>query len=172
MLRTVKSNVFTLGVWDEISKLEYQLDGSGARMYLPQSTRIQDMMGTLIRYPNLIDAIKELEQMRGDAAIYLTINHLPPGVTVPIHTDTLKDTTYQKRTPKQVVRVERWHLPVWTNPECWWWDEHNRRINMRAGHWYGPMPYWINHQVGNDGTDDRFHVVLDLDTITPVKHDY
>ena len=167
MLRTVKSNVFTLGVWNEISKLEFKLDGSGARMYLPQSTRICEIMGTLIRYPNLIDAIIELELMQNQTAIYLTINHLPAGVTVPIHTDALKPTTYQK-----VPRVERWHLPILTNSECWWWDEFNGRINMLVGHWYGPMPYWINHQVANTGTTDRYHIVVDLDTITPISHDY
>ena len=57
----------------------------------------------------------------------------------------------------------RFHLPVQTTDDAYWWDEINGNVHMRAGHWYGPVPYCgILHAVGNPASTDRIHLVVDF----------
>src|SRR6185369_3075374 len=63
-------------------KLPYKRDDSGALMAYPQSVRIPPDSP-------FQSAIKEIALIRGLEPLFLTINILPPGVIVPIHTDTL-----------------------------------------------------------------------------------
>lgn len=58
---------------------------------------------------------------------------------------------------------DRFHLPVQTTNDAWWWDEINGTVHMRPGHWYGPVPYCgILHAVGNPAKTDRIHLVVDF----------
>lgn len=155
-MNKIKSNIDLSKLLDEIRQLPFKLDGSGAYMALAQSTRVSELRSIFYT------ALDEISRMRSQPAFYLTINNLPPGVIVPIHTDTLKPTTFQNYRPQ----VERWHLPVITNADCWWWGEDSGRdkIHLEAGFWHGPMIYWKKHSVGNEGVTERIHFVVDLDT--------
>jgi hypothetical protein len=97
-------------------------------------------------------AVAEIEALRGKKALFVMINRLDPGIIIERHTDTLK----------MPYPVERWHLPVITNPKAW--HEQGSRFNMTAGVWYGPVPYWEEHCGGNEGTTPRIHLIVDLET--------
>ncbi len=95
-------------------------------------------------------AVDEIATARGLDVAYVMLNTLPAGCIVPEHTDTLP------------VPVERWHLPLITNPNCKWWDEVEGELFMAAGYWYGPLPYEKRHKVWNTGAVSRTHLVVDL----------
>jgi len=126
-------------------KLPYKRDDSGALMAYPQSVRIPPDSP-------FQSAIKEIALIRGLEPLFLTINILPPGVIVPIHTDTLIGK----------VEAERWHLPLLTNPGCTFWDEESGDHHFEYGFWSGPVRHWINHSVKNTGVMKRIHLVVDL----------
>src|SRR5262245_37659900 len=128
----------------EILTLDFWIDGSKAEMAHPPNKPIGILTSAIW------DAVQEIGRLCNQQPIYMMINNLPPDVIVPKHRDW---------TSKE---VERYHLPVITNERCWWWDETNGTLLMEAGHWYGPMPYNIIHQVGNLGKTDRIHLVVDL----------
>lgn len=134
MLSNVKNEP---GWW---KKFEFFDGGGGILMAFRQSV---DIVG-LEKYT------KEIERYTKKQAVYALINIIPPGIKSEIHTDTLK------------FDVFRYHLPLQTNPGAWWWDETGGRRVLEAGVWHGPMPYKINHAVGNDGVTDRVHLVIDL----------
>lgn len=58
----------------------------------------------------------------------------------------------------------RFHLPVITNDDVFWWDEINGGLHMQKGKWYGPVPYCgILHSVTNAGREARIHLVVDFE---------
>ena len=60
-------------------------------------------------------------------------------------------------------QMDRWHLPVITNPLCEWYDEIDGWCHMEEGKWHGPVNYCgILHAMHNDGDNARYHLVLDL----------
>lgn len=88
--------------------------------------------------------------------IYLMINNLPPGITVPWHNDPMPE------------KVERWHLPLTTNDKCLFEVQSviqecpHKSYHMTLGKWWGPIRYWTKHRVSNGGTTERYHIVVDL----------
>lgn len=132
--------------------LEYWRDGSGAEMSITQSGGLPNAIVEPFRV-----AIEEIVKWRNKTPLHLMINNLPSGVTTPIHIDTVKSDNEGGR-----KRLERWHLPLLTNNECYWWDEETGNLKMLIGYWYGPMPYWINHKVWNLGSTNRIHLIVDL----------
>lgn len=62
----------------------------------------------------------------------------------------------------------RFHLPIITNPNVFWWDEiTSQNLNFEEGYWYGPVPYsGVLHSMRNEGLESRYHLVVDL---TPPK---
>lgn len=97
--------------------------------------------------PEVEEAVKEIESLTGLKRAFILINKIPPGIRSEVHTDTLK------------LPVQRWHLPLVTNPKAWFWQE--TFLHMEIGYWYN-VKYWLPHSVGNDGPTDRIHLVVDL----------
>lgn len=87
---------------------------------------------------------------------YLMVNVVPPGISAPPHTDTLRN-----------PRVTRYHLPLQTNPHAWFWDEVSGFQTMIAG-WWQVLSYKERHAVGNFGHADRVHLIVDLTPIPPI----
>lgn len=145
----MKSAANIRGILDELAETaKWVLDGSQALMAHGQ---FDPFPSWALRCPNLLFAVNEIALSKDGTANNLMINLLKPGVIVPIHTDNV---------PK---RPKRWHLPLITNTKSWWWDAGtNQKEYMEVGTWYGPLPYWLNHQVGNEGDTDRIHLVVDL----------
>lgn len=146
----------------EAESLVYSLDGSGALMAMQQSQGIPD----LAKYPELAKAVAEISEIRKTPPLHLMINILKPNVTVPIHRDWILPTKHQSLAPT----VERWHLPIKTNPEARYWNELNGVSHMPLGYWSGPIQYWMQHQVWNSGPEERIHIVIDLDTPHALGH--
>lgn len=143
----------------EVVKLNFKLDGSGAEMTFDQGSKIPSHINREIKL-----AIEEIASIRGLTPISLMINKLANPVVVPFHRDFLPPSPKQRKYPV----LERWHLPVIINPKCFWEDEVNGIILMKERFWYGPMPYWKMHRVGNNGGYSRFHLIVDLDTDIPI----
>lgn len=114
--------------------------GGGVLMAFPQST-----LGELP--PELDALVVQLEERLGKKRVYTMVNIIPAGVTVPLHTDTLKQ------------KVQRWHYPLVTNLLATF-----NGIHLPLHQWYGPVAYWEPHWVANLGAEDRVHLVVDLNT--------
>lgn len=97
------------------------------------------------------DAVEQLRDALGMGPVaQVLVNRLAAGNEFGRHRDGLPDNA-------------RFHLPVITNDKAWWWDELNGTVRMKAGYWYGPMPYCgILHAVGNPGEQDRIHLIADF----------
>lgn len=121
--------------------------GDKIRMAFAQSTLIPATLPIQI-----IDAIAEIKNLINAKPLYLMLNIIPYNSQAGVHTDTLK-----------TKNLQRWHLPIQTNPFAWYWSEKEGFKNMEAGYWHGPVPYWENHAAGNFGQGDRIHLVVDLE---------
>lgn len=143
----------------EVVQIDFWKDDSEVEMCVRQSDGIPFRNATAI-----MSAVGEIGLLRLTPPLHLMINRMPPKVLVPKHRDFLKASTHQQRYPT----LERWHLPIVTNEGAWWWDEQHGRMLLPAGFWYGPMPYWLEHQIGNDGNDSRIHLIVDLDSPEPI----
>jgi len=149
---------------EEVERLQFQLDGSGAEMAYKASDGIPK---NIHDYPNLHKAILEVQKQREQELLNLMINKLKPCVIVPVHRDWIKPTRYQRTKPT----VERWHLAIQTNVGCRFWHEgmdKSEGMHFALGYWYGPVPYWLQHTVYNSGKTERIHIVVDLDTPEPL----
>ncbi len=145
----------------EINKLRFTLDGSGAEMAFMPSSGISDAFKAC---PELMKAVDEISKARKTPPLNVMLNRLGGGVIVPAHRDWLKPTKLQPENPI----VERWHLPIITNGQAVWWDVWDGSRHLPQGIWFGPVPYWITHSVGNYGLEDRIHLVVDLDSPYPI----
>ena len=130
----------------DIKSLDFWFDGSGAEMSIKPAS-----YPLYIRNKKYItSAIEEIQKLTNQEALYIMINRLGPKVEVPIHTDTLKE------------KVDRYHLPIITNYQSFWWDRIKGSRSLKPGIWYGPMPYWVEHSVANYGETERIHLIVDL----------
>lgn len=121
--------------------------GDNIRMAFSQSTPPPNDLPLVI-----VEAIKEIERLRKLTAKFIMINTIPPTYMAKPHTDTLKSDK----------RLERWHLPIVTNEDAWYWSENHGFEHFSAGFWCGPVAYWNRHTAGNFGLTDRTHLVVDL----------
>lgn len=128
----------------EANDMTFWLDGSGAYMGMKPSA------GVPILPPELSLAVQEIAKAEDSTPLHVMLNRVPPGIDVPKHTDTVHGL------PK------RWHLPIQTNPGCFFWDEINGERHFPLGEWCGPVPYSSLHTVWNHGTTERIHLVVDL----------
>lgn len=105
----------------------------------------------LLDYPAMADAVDELRIDVGlHSVVQSMVNLLHPGGTLSVHRDGPPDHL-------------RYHLPIVTNMDAYWWDEYSDKMHMTAGWWYGPVPYCgILHGAGNPGPTDRIHLVVDF----------
>lgn len=133
-----------------LGPVEYFDGGGGVMMAFRQSEPYEPERFS----PAVRTLVEEIEKIRDKRVLFVQINRLDPGVVIEKHTDTLK----------VPYRVERWHLPIQTNPEAWHWQEDGGKFNMTEGVWYGPVPYWELHNGGNDGKTPRIHLIVDLET--------
>ena len=159
MRQTLPTKLDLTQIMSDIRWLPKKRDDSGVEMYFPPSGGMPSILESG-NFGSILKAIAEISDLRKQKTLHLMINILPGGVSVPEHTDTLLSTKLQGPAP----RVERWHLPIVTNKNVFWWDEQDGEWHMPIGHWYGPMPYWLKHKVANFGHEDRVHLVVDLDT--------
>lgn len=160
MIYEIPTKLPYLAIEREIAQIDdFWRDGSGAYMAI----RPCEFPEWLRKCDWLIEALDELAWIREQKVLWVMINKLPPDTIVPVHTDTLLPTQQGK-----LPRLERWHLPIVTNPDCYFWDEHHKWTHFALGSWWGPVPYWLNHSVENTGQTERIHVVVDLDTPNPV----
>ncbi len=155
----LKSKVSFEGVnWQE---LPWLLDDSGVKMLVGPSQRRHTIVMCV---PGVKDAVKEIEEITGANVVNVMINLVPPGIEVPVHTDTLLPIGGVAR-----PIIERWHLPILTNPTSAWWGE-DGPVHMSQGIWFGPVKYWRDHHVYNQGTTDRVHLVVDTDKVIEGKY--
>ncbi len=161
MITAIQTSLDLRELAREVEQLQFWLDGAGVHMSNRQSGGIPKVVR---RLPVMMAALMEIAQIRGQPYHNMMVNRLPAGVIVPKHRDSL-EATRQGKYP----RLERWHLPIVTNDGCRWWDDHNGEVDMPAGAWYGPCPYWIDHAVANLGSTERVHLVVDLDTLEAVE---
>lgn len=102
--------------------------------------------------PALRQAVMELRrQVETGPLIQTMVTRLRPGGELKPHRDGPPDHL-------------RFHLPLTTNREAYWWDSLHGRVHMRVGCWYGPVPYCgILHGAANMGSTERIHVVCDFE---------
>jgi hypothetical protein len=141
----------------EAKELSYTLDGSNALMAITQSGGVPNIVKNK---SELMKALEEIGNHRKTPVLNVMINIMEPGLVLPKHRDWIKPSTHQPLHPI----IERWHLPIRTNPECRWWGEKTGFVRMEHLYWCGPMPYWEYHTFENNGLTERIHLVVDLDT--------
>lgn len=134
---------------------------------------LKDGTGTMMAFPpylipkglplSLEAAVEEIELRRDAARVGVMVNILPPGLTVKVHVDPL---------PKHYPhggKVERWHLCIHSDLKAWMLQVGEEKAFPYPGFWYGPLRYWMPHQVGNDSeTVARVHLIVDLDKEGPL----
>lgn len=101
--------------------------------------------------PYLATAVTQLRSRvdLGDV-VQVMVNKLRAGGKLDRHRDGFPD-------------HDRFHLPIITHRDVYWWDERGGSRHMQPEWWYGPVPYCgILHSVGNPSPIDRIHVVIDF----------
>ncbi len=132
----------------DCAQLSYKVDDTLVAMAHVQN---QPIPQAILNSVSIMGAAKEIASLRQLDIKNIMVNILPADIIVPKHTDTL---IYQN--------CERWHLPIVSNNGCFWWDEVGGLLIMELGNWYGPVPYYNQHAIGNLGKTERIHLVVDL----------
>lgn len=144
----------------EFLKLDYHVDDGNVHMANGQGRGIPSW----VKQAEIGKAVQEISLLRKLPPVNVMINILKPGAPVPKHRDFIPPTQLQHDKPC----IERWHLAVATNPDCYWWDEKSGDVEFPEGFWSGPVPYWLQHTFVNNGKSDRLHLIVDLDTPVPM----
>ncbi len=140
-------------LWVETELLPYSHKyDKRVEMSSTQGAGVNPMFGPRVR-----EAVAEIEFLRGVRVLHVQVNRIQPGVYVDWHVDPLPPSRQGS-----LPRVERWHLPVRTDPLCLLSGEH-----LCAGYWHGPVKYWEPHDV-QGGQFARTHIIVDLDNEKPV----
>lgn len=130
-------------------------NGAGHGHFGTKSGWIRGLSNARIRsgptYPLTSRAVTLLGSRVGHYDVrQILVNKMDPGAELAPHRD-------------GAPQYDRYHLPIVTNNDAYWWDEHNGHVAMRAGTWYGPVPYCgILHSAGNPGRSDRIHLIVDF----------
>lgn len=143
---------------EEVGKLPFVNEGDYIEMACPQSRK------HLMALPQINYAVSEIASLRKLSPVFVMVNRLLPRSETPEHQDWLDPTPLQRFHPL----LERWHLPLQTNPACFFHTRHEQPIHFPLGTWTGPVPYWKHHWVSNKGSEVRIHLVVDLDTFEPI----
>jgi len=147
----IKTNLDLKSLAVEASDLRYH-HGYDKRMLMTSTQSrygIENFFGPLVRA-----AAQEISTIRGQSILNIMVNKLPKNTYIDPHIDPLPATKHQGPLP----RLERWHLPIITDPKCLLNDEH-----LELGYWHGYVKYWEWHDV-QGGEFDRIHLLVDLDT--------
>ncbi len=158
-----KSEIKSDELLAEVKRLNYFTDDTGTRMARRQS----DVYHVKQTFPVIVATLDEIARYLGKRVRNYMVNILPAYCNgVPLHTDTL-----QLNVDAGEIILERWHLPIVTNPHAYYWEESlgNRAdgsmigLNMLVGYWYGPIAYHTKHTIWNAGAEDRYNLVVDLE---------
>lgn len=103
-------------------------------------------------FATLIDAL--VERVEGRPARAMVVRLRPGGRVLP-HAD---HGIYADAT-------ERYHVPLITNPGAWF-QFGDARFHMAAGGVFA-FDKHIEHSAGNDGAEDRLHLILDVHPESP-----
>ena len=142
----IHSSVNCQQLWHKIflTIKDWTVDGTAVLMGNGASAGIPPILGELCK-----EAIKEIEGKTGMKALHIMVNRLPAGVHVPVHIDPVKGDPF------------RWHLPLKTSFHCYHWDTASGVRHLSAGRWHN-INYTIPHAIGNFGTEERVHLIVDL----------
>lgn len=130
-------------------------NGSGHGHFNAKSGWINGLSNARVRpgetWPWITQAVQELaDEVHHHHVVQILLNKLDPGALLDTHRD-------------GYPQNDRYHLPIVTNRDAYWWDELEGRLSMSVGYWYGPVPYCgILHSAGNPGPTDRLHLVVDF----------
>ena len=149
--QTLKSSMDLGALIQETEKFHYTMDDGNVEM----AAGIDIMGSNLIR-----KAAQEIADARGQKVLKIHVHKVAPGANVPKHRDWVQATQALGVSPC----LERWHLPIKTNPQCTWWDEKLGEKHFPVGVWSGPVPYWTLHTIYNRGKEERIHIIVDLDS--------
>lgn len=139
---------------NDIKKYQFWEDGSKILMCRSQNTGL--LPDLTYQFQLLILEIEyncSLLYKKILKAKHMMVNRLPPGISVPIHTDPFPE-------GKKYVRF---HLPIQTNPKALFWDMSKGHRHFQLGVWSGPVEHWKDHSVCNLGETERIHIVVDLE---------
>lgn len=156
-MKSLRTSLKLDDILQEVRRLPYTLDGTGVKMAYSPTDSVPDLLWVK-------PVVEEIEKLRNQKAIHMMVNVLPSGIKVELHRDWMKPTRYQEYHPT----VERWHLPLITNPDAIFFGVECGQVYMENGYWWGPVEYWKLHSIWNNGTEDRIHLVVDLDTPHPL----
>jgi hypothetical protein len=151
-LEQIKSSADLKTLVEYAKNLEYTMDGGNVYMHNAQAG------------DSFWEAAKEIAGKRSQTILRVMVHRVAPNAKVPKHRDWVAATKHLGNSPC----LERWHLPIQTNDNCVWWDEKDGDQKFPQGVWCGPVPYWISHTIVNNGTQDRIHIIVDLDSPKPV----
>lgn len=156
-MRRYAAGVDLAALREELSTIELQAipDGSGSSHLGGPEGWIHGLsMARIARveYAQLGVAIAELRDVVHLGVLrQVMVNRLSAGNTLEPHRDGLP-------------QHQRFHLPVITHPDVFWWDEIAGKCTMEPGYWYGPVNYCgILHMVANPSPVDRVHVIADFE---------
>lgn len=131
----------TMELCERVKLKSTKLDDSGVQMVYEAANEDLGLF---------YDVAGEISLRLQKRALYLMVNILPPGIVVPVHTDTLPQP------------VQRWHLPIQTNRHAYFWDEVDGVWHMEHRAWVRIFPE-RRHTIFNFGNEDRIHIVVDLE---------
>ncbi len=134
-------------LWSKIltGHKDWTVDGTDILMGNGQSGGIPNGLGAICK-----EAIDEIRLWTGMRPRHVMVNRLPAGCIVPVHIDPVLD------------NPTRFHLPLITNiRHCYFWDEFRGFQFFDIGTWY-EVDYRVRHSVGNLGTTERVHLIVDL----------
>ncbi len=100
-------------------------------------------------FPETKALVEDFARDRGKKVTGVMVNRLPAHSQVPVHQDP--------------GTAERWHFPINTSTNVYWWDEENEFRHFPAAMWSGPVPYHLHHQVTNQSPYERVHIVVDIE---------
>lgn len=123
---------------------EWTVDGTAVLMGHGQSGGLPQPLTDLCK-----EAIEELTRVTKMRPRHLMVNRLPAGVHVPVHIDPVTD------------NPQRWHLPLKTSVHCYHWDTSIGVRTLCEKYWHN-IDYTIPHAIGNFGTEERVHLIVDL----------
>lgn len=132
---------------ERVKSFPRKREGNYVEMLVNQSDN------SLLRDNLIRSAVQEIADLRGKTALYVMVNVALPHSEIPWHRDFL---VCQER-------LERWHLPLQTNADCFYFSEHDvKGIHFPLGKWSGPVEYWNLHRTVNWGDTERWHLIVDL----------
>lgn len=104
---------------------------------------------------NLVDSVEpliaHLEDFYGGSRAKVLIVNALPGASL----------TAQGITSEYISSIKRSHIPIITNDQAFF-AVNNTEINMKEGFWYEINTMLPSYSIRNDGSESRYHLVIDI----------